>query len=107
MSSGFRKTPLSLIVGAAFVIGLIAADPAFAQTVTSGTDPTTIINAGLSLATGPLGIGLATLGLIVMLCGIMRFGLGALLIYVGIVSGIFGSSYIVQQLTGGTGTGGG
>ena len=105
MSVRFLKSRSILMAGVTAAIGFAFAYPAFAASVTSGTDPTTIIDAGLSLITGPLGISLATLGLIVMLCGIMRFGLGALLIYVGIVAGIFGSSYVVQQLTGGAGGG--
>jgi len=31
---------------------------------------------------------------------ITRFGIAGLLIYVGIISGIFGASYVVQQLLG-------
>jgi hypothetical protein len=47
-----------------------------------------------------MGTGLATLGLIVMLLQIARFGLAGLMIYVGIVAGIFGSAYVVTQLLG-------
>ena len=68
--------------------------------VTGGTDPSTIIQAALTLILGPIGTGLATLGLIVMLLQIVRFGLAGLLIYVGIIAGIFGAAYVVQQLLG-------
>jgi type IV secretory pathway VirB2 component (pilin) len=88
------------------VIGL-AALPAVAHAqISSGTDPSTIIQAALTLILGPIGIGLATLGLIVMLLQITRFGLAGLLIYVGIVAGVFGASYVTQQILGGAGAGG-
>ncbi len=90
----------------AAVIG-IAALPAVAHAqIVSGTDPSTIINAALTLILGPIGIGLASLGLIVMLLQITRFGLAGLLIYVGIVAGVFGASYVTQQILAGAGTGG-
>jgi type IV secretory pathway VirB2 component (pilin) len=68
--------------------------------VSSGTDPSTIIQAALNLILGPIGTGLATLGLIVMLCSISRHGFGGILVYVAIISGIFGSAYVVTQLLG-------
>jgi type IV secretory pathway VirB2 component (pilin) len=74
--------------------------------IVSGTDPSTIIDAALQFILGPVGLGLAALGLIVMLLQITRFGLAGLLIYVGIISGVFGSAYVVQQILGGAGTGG-
>ena len=42
----------------------------------------------------------AVVWLIVMLLQIARFGLAGLMIYVGIVAGIFGSAYVVTQLLG-------
>ncbi len=88
------------------VIGL-ALLPALAHAqISSGSDPSTIIQAALTLILGPVGIGLATLGLIVMLLQITRFGLAGLLIYVGIIAGVFGASYVTQQILAGAGTGG-
>jgi type IV secretory pathway VirB2 component (pilin) len=92
------KTQYLKVSTAAFVAQALAT-PAFAL-VSSSTDPTTIISAALNLFLGPMGTGLATLGLIVMLLQITRFGIAGLLIYVGIISGIFGASYVVQQLLG-------
>ena len=91
---------LTHVAGAAVVATIaMAATPSHAL-VTSSTDPSTIIQASLNLILGPLGTGLATLGLIVMLLQIARFGLAGLMIYVGIVAGIFGSAYVVTQLLG-------
>lgn len=90
-----------LVIGLAVLPAL-----AHAQIVSGGSDPTTIIQAALTLILGPVGVGLATLGLIVMLLQITRFGIAGLLIYVGIIAGIFGSSYVTQQLIGGAGAGG-
>jgi len=92
------KTQYLKIATTAFVAQALAT-PAFAL-VSSSTDPTMIISAALNLILGPMGTGLATLGLIVMLLQIGRHGIVGLLIYVGIISAIFGSSYVVTQLLG-------
>jgi type IV secretory pathway VirB2 component (pilin) len=88
---------LTFVAGVA--VAAMITSPSYAL-VTGGTDPTTIITAALNLILGPMGTGLATLGLIVMLLQIARFGLAGLMIYVGIIAGIFGASYVVQQLLG-------
>jgi type IV secretory pathway VirB2 component (pilin) len=88
------------------VIALVGVPTLAHAQIVSGTDPSTIIDAALTFILGPVGLGLAALGLIVMLLQITRFGLAGLLIYVGIISGVFGSAYVVQQILGGAGTGG-
>lgn len=90
----------------AAVIGITVLPVVAHAQIASGTDPSTIISAALQFILGPVGIGLAALGLIVMLLQITRFGLAGLLIYVGIISGVFGSAYVVQQILGGAGTAG-
>ena len=85
----------------AAVIGITVLPVVAHAQIASGTDPSTIIDAALQFILGPVGIGLAALGLIVMLLQITRFGLAGLLIYVGIISGVFGSAYVVQQILGG------
>ena len=90
----------------AAVVGITLLPAVAHAQIASGTDPSTIINAALQFILGPVGLGLAALGLIVMLLQITRFGLAGLLIYVGIISGVFGSAYVVQQILGGAGAGG-
>jgi type IV secretory pathway VirB2 component (pilin) len=94
-----RKSMRYLTFVAGVAVTAMITSPSYAL-VTGGTDPTTIITAALNLILGPMGTGLATLGLIVMLLQIARFGLAGLMIYVGIIAGIFGASYVVQQLLG-------
>jgi len=98
-ASSIVVNPVALGAVVALVSLTVAASPAFAL-VSSSTEPSTIISAALNLFLGPIGTGLATLGLIVMLLQITRFGIAGLLIYIGIISGIFGASYVVQQLLG-------
>ena len=83
------------------VVGITLLPAVAHAQIVSGTDPSTIIDAALQFILGPVGLGLAALGLIVMLLQITRFGLAGLLIYVGIISGVFGSAYVVQQILGG------
>jgi type IV secretory pathway VirB2 component (pilin) len=90
----------TVLLAALTVMCLAPSTMVQAALVTSSTDPSTIVQAALTYITGPIGIGLATLGLMVMLLQITRFGIAGLLVYVGIIAGIFGAGYIVNQLLG-------
>ncbi len=78
---------------------------AYAQTVTGGTSPQTMINNVCTFILGPFGATIAVLGLI-GIGFLFMFGRASLGIIAGIVGGIvimFGASYLGQTLTGGGG----
>ena len=76
---------------------------AFAQTVTGGASPQTMLNNVCSFILGPFGQTLAVLGIIAI--GVLwMFGRASLGVIAGIIGGIvimFGASYLGQTLTGG------
>ncbi len=76
---------------------------AYAQTVSGGASPQTMINNICTFILGPFGQTLAVLGIIGI--GILfMFGRASLGIIAGIIGGIvimFGASYLGSQLTGG------
>ncbi len=78
---------------------------AYAQTVTGGTSPQTMINNVCTFILGPFGATIAVLGLI-GIGFLFMFGRASLGIIAGIVGGIvimYGASYLGQTLTGGGG----
>jgi type IV secretory pathway VirB2 component (pilin) len=78
-----------------------------AQTVTGGTDPTTILNAIATYILGPFGQVVAVLGLIAVGVAFM-FGRVGIFLLGGVIGGlvlIFGSAFLVQQFFGGVGAG--
>lgn len=76
---------------------------AYAQTVSGGASPQTMINNVCTFILGPFGQTLAVLGIIAI--GVLfMFGRASLGIIAGIIGGIvimFGASYLGQTLTGG------
>ncbi len=82
---------------------LIAPGLAFAQTVTGGASPQTMLNNVCTFILGPFGQTLAVLGIIAI--GVLwMFGRASLGVIAGIIGGIvimFGASYLGQTLTGG------
>ncbi len=77
----------------------------YAQTVTGGTSPQTMINNVCTFILGPFGATIAVLGLI-GIGFLFMFGRASLGIIAGIVGGIvimYGASYLGQTLTGGGG----
>jgi type IV secretory pathway VirB2 component (pilin) len=76
---------------------------AYAQTVSGGSSPQTMINNVCTFILGPFGQTLAVLGIIAI--GVLfMFGRASLGIIAGIIGGIvimFGASYLGQMLTGG------
>jgi type IV secretion system protein VirB2 len=84
-----------------FLIALPAA--AYAQTVSGGASPQTMLNNVCTFILGPFGQTLAVLGIIAI--GVLfMFGRASLGIIAGIIGGIvimFGASYLGQTLTGG------
>lgn len=78
---------------------------AYAQTVTGGTSPQTMINNVCTFILGPFGATIAVLGLI-GIGFLFMFGRASLGIIAGIVGGIvimYGASYLGETLTGGGG----
>jgi type IV secretion system protein VirB2 len=75
----------------------------YAQTVSGGASPQTMINNVCTFILGPFGQTLAVLGIIAI--GVLfMFGRASLGIIAGIIGGIvimFGASYLGQTLTGG------
>lgn len=99
---GFAVMPLMQRAGlAASLVALPAA--AYAQTVTGGASPQTMINNVCTFILGPFGQTLAVLGIIAI--GVLfMFGRASLGIIAGIIGGIvimFGASYLGETLTGG------
>jgi len=86
------------------VLSLVALPvAAYAQTVTGGASPQTMINNICTFILGPFGQSLAVLGIIAI--GVLfMFGRASLGIIAGVIGGIvimFGASYLGQTLTGG------
>lgn len=102
-SLGPRAPSLSiqrLAVAAAMLSNPITA---YAQTVSGGSSPQTMINNVCTFILGPFGQSLAVLGIIGI--GVLfMFGRASLGIIAGIIGGIvimFGASYLGETLTGG------
>lgn len=85
----------------AFIVALPAV--AYAQTISGGASPQTMLNNVCTFILGPFGQTLAVLGIIAI--GVLfMFGRASLGIIAGIIGGIvimFGASYLGQTLTGG------
>jgi len=78
---------------------------AYAQTVTGGSSPQTMINNVCTFILGPFGETIAVLG-IIGIGFLFMFGRASLGVIAGIIGGIvimFGASYLGQTLTGGGG----
>jgi type IV secretion system protein VirB2 len=76
---------------------------AYAQTVSGGTSPQTMINNVCTFILGPFGQTISVLG-IIGIGFLFMFGRASLGIIAGIIGGIvimFGASYLGQTLTGG------
>jgi type IV secretion system protein VirB2 len=83
----------------------IAAMPAaaFAQTVSGGASPATMVNNVCTFILGPFGESISVLG-IIGIGFLFMFGRASLGVIAGVVGGIvimFGASYLGQTLTGG------
>jgi type IV secretion system protein VirB2 len=77
----------------------------YAQTVTGGASPATMINNICTFILGPFGQSLAVLGIIAIGLSWM-FGRVSLGLIAGVIGGIvimFGASYLGSTLTGGAG----
>jgi type IV secretion system protein VirB2 len=84
---------------------LIAAMPAtaYAQTVSGGASPATMVNNVCTFILGPFGESISVLG-IIGIGFLFMFGRASLGVIAGVVGGIvimFGASYLGQTLTGG------
>ena len=76
---------------------------AFAQTVSGGASPATMLNNVCTFILGPFGETIAVLG-IIGIGFLFMFGRASLGVIAGVVGGIvimFGASYLGQTLTGG------
>jgi type IV secretion system protein VirB2 len=100
-SSGPRWLPLQRL---AFVLGTLGFPAmAYAQTVTGGESPQTMINNVCTFILGPFGETIAVLG-IIGIGFLFMFGRASLGVIAGIIGGIvimFGASYLGETLTGG------
>ena len=93
-----RAWPLPLLVG---MLGIPTL--AYAQTVSGGASPQTMINNVCTFILGPFGETIAVLG-IIGIGFLFMFGRASLGVIAGIIGGIvimFGASYLGQTLTGG------
>ena len=93
-----RAWPVALL---AVMLGLPAF--AYAQTVSGGASPQTMINNVCTFILGPFGETIAVLG-IIGIGFLFMFGRASLGVIAGIIGGIvimFGASYLGQTLTGG------
>ena len=93
-----RAWPVSLL---AVMLGVPAL--AYAQTVSGGASPQTMINNVCTFILGPFGETIAVLG-IIGIGFLFMFGRASLGVIAGIIGGIvimFGASYLGQTLTGG------
>jgi type IV secretion system protein VirB2 len=84
---------------------LLAATPAtaFAQTVSGGASPATMLNNVCTFILGPFGETISVLG-IIGIGFLFMFGRASLGVIAGVIGGIvimFGASYLGQTLTGG------
>jgi type IV secretion system protein VirB2 len=97
--------PRSLMMQRLTVASVLISSPAiaYAQTVSGGASPQTMLNNVCTFILGPFGQSLAVLGIIGI--GVLfMFGRASLGIIAGIVGGIvimFGASYLGETLTGG------
>jgi type IV secretion system protein VirB2 len=110
MQFQIRKRLFDFKYSEPFARGLIVAatqlwipTAAFAQTVTGGVSPQTMLNNVCTFILGAFGQTLAVLGIIAI--GVLwMFGRASLGVIAGIIGGIvimFGASYLGQTLTGG------
>jgi type IV secretory pathway VirB2 component (pilin) len=93
-----RAWPLALLMGMQGI-----PSPAYAQTVSGGASPQTMINNICTFILGPFGETIAVLG-IIGIGFLFMFGRASLGVIAGIIGGIvimFGASYLGQTLTGG------
>ena len=93
-----RAWPVALL---AVMLGIPAL--AYAQTVSGGASPQTMINNVCTFILGPFGETIAVLG-IIGIGFLFMFGRASLGVIAGIIGGIvimFGASYLGQTLTGG------
>lgn len=93
-----RAWSLVLLVG---MLGVPAL--AYAQTVSGGASPQTMLNNVCTFILGPFGETIAVLG-IIAIGFLFAFGRASLGVIAGIIGGIvimFGASYLGQTLTGG------
>ncbi len=88
----------------ALALGMLSSPAmAYAQTVTGGASPQTMINNVCTFILGPFGETIAVLG-IIGIGFLFMFGRASLGVIAGIIGGIvimFGASYLGQTLTGG------
>jgi type IV secretion system protein VirB2 len=100
---GSRRSSLMMQRLAGAVAMLASPAMAYAQTVSGGASPQTMINNVCTFVLGPFGQSLAVLGIIGI--GVLfMFGRASLGIIAGIIGGIvimFGASYLGETLTGG------
>jgi type IV secretion system protein VirB2 len=101
----FRSTSNSLIWQRVVLAAAMLASPvmAYAQTVTGGESPATMVNSICTFILGPFGETIAVLG-IIGIGFLFMFGRASLGVIAGVVGGIiimFGASYLGQTLTGG------
>ncbi|WP_234729612.1 pilin major subunit VirB2 [Acidocella facilis] len=100
-SSRSHRLALGRFVAAIATFGVPAL--AYAQTVTGGASPQTMINNVCTFILGPFGETIAVLG-IIGIGFLFMFGRASLGIIAGIIGGIvimFGASYLGSTLTGG------
>ena len=93
-----RAWPVALLVG---MLGIPAF--AYAQTVSGGASPQTMINNVCTFILGPFGETIAVLG-VIGIGFLFMFGRASLGVIAGIIGGIvimFGASFLGQTLTGG------
>ncbi len=104
-ASIFGLRPRSLLMQRLTLVMAMLSSPtlAYAQTVSGGASPQTMINNVCTFILGPFGQTLAVLGIIAI--GVLfMFGRASLGIIAGIIGGIvimFGASYLGETLTGG------
>ena len=103
VTSQFRTQ--TIIIQRGVLALVLAAMPAmaFAQTVSGGASPATMLNNVCTFILGPFGETIAVLG-IIGIGFLFMFGRASLGVIAGVVGGIvimFGASYLGQTLTGG------
>jgi type IV secretion system protein VirB2 len=103
VTSQFRSQ--TIIIQRGVLAFALAAMPAmaFAQTVSGGASPATMLNNVCTFILGPFGETIAVLG-IIGIGFLFMFGRASLGVIAGVIGGIvimFGASYLGQTLTGG------
>jgi type IV secretory pathway VirB2 component (pilin) len=103
VTSQFRSQ--TIIIQRCVLAFALAALPAmaFAQTVSGGASPATMLNNVCTFILGPFGETIAVLG-IIGIGFLFMFGRASLGVIAGVIGGIvimFGASYLGQTLTGG------